>query len=290
LEGRQITNTMIYLDPHQNNKNRYFFRIKNKYLDDFWEMSDTEMLLLISIWLKNKKQNGNDIRKFQISNEEWRNIKLGKERFKIAGKNNYESMKKFEKIGIIQVEGNKQNRKLIYDFKKEEKKFKNIPLIKIKHYLQTFGKTNIRTYIYILKELYNGYNFHLSNSNELGGKKFGVRSKLISQKQIGKAIKRDKSTIYRHLKKLVEHSFLFVKKEGRSNKYYIPIYKNDEGYFYTENNKKIKDTKIETKKDSKQNIWVNSEGKERTYSQWKEIYGSRIEKIKEMGFLKRKVV
>jgi len=239
LEREQINGE--YWDPILSNKNENFVRIKNKYKDQFWKLSDREMLLLISIWVRNKEWEGDNgeisPRQYRITNDEWRTLIIDGEEFQIAEKNNYRVMKKFEKMGIIEVEGQKNERKFFYDFGKEEKKgFFNIPLEKIKHYLQTFGIKNIRTYIYMLFEIYNSPNNTKSSSN------WGVRGISISKPEIAKKLGMGKTTAYRHVKKLINNGFLKSEKnDGRKNRYYIPVFyrkKDDRKIYYDTKSKK----------------------------------------------------
>jgi biotin operon repressor len=291
LEGKQKKKNGIYLDPHIENKQRYFFRIKYKYIDDFWKMTDTEMLLLISIWQYNKEWEGSG-KKYLINNEEWRNLKIAGKSFEIASENNYRAMQKFEKMGIVKIEGDKKNRKFFYDFKKQEGTkeiegerigFANIPLHKIKNYLETFGKTNVRTYIFILYKLYNSRNHRLSKSNNA---KYGIRKLFMSQKRIGQIIGKSKKTIYRHMKDLVENGFLKVEKISGRNQYYVPYYKDDNYYYETLSKKKVGKTSVKTEKEE---LWENSEGIIKPLPFWKKKYGKKLEKVQDMGLLKRKV-
>jgi DNA-binding transcriptional ArsR family regulator len=296
----------VYLDPHSDYRSeskeeeneKYFFRIKRKYLDEFWKMTDREILLLVSIWQYNKEWSGN-LRKYLIDNEELRTLIIGKDKFEIAEKDNYRAIKKFEEIGIIKVEGDKRNRKIFYDFEKQEGKkkkgqkgngFINIPLNKIRHYLQEFGITNIKTYIFMLYIFYNDYNH--ARSNPPYRKYYGIRKLIMSQKRIGQKIGKSKQTVYRHIKKLEEAEFIDIVKENGLNVYYLPIYfiirKDDITYYDTKTNKKIHESKSKSKPKRK-DLWENSSGERKPYEHWERLYGDKIEIMKDQKRLRRVV-
>jgi len=287
LEEKRLKDKRVYIDPLINNQSEDFFRIEKKYLSGFWELSDTEMLIYLNLWLYNKEEN-----QYQISNKELQTMKFKGDTFQISKSNTYNILHKLEELGMVNIEGERYNRKIFYNYTKNEN-YRNIPIQSVLNYLQSQGKHNIKLYIYFLFKFYNMKNL---NTKEHGLRKFSISYSKI-KKELN--IKTNK-TIRKFLRKMKEEQMILVEEvSGKPNRYYLPIILNSVGLFKGKNGEKIiARENIEKKQNKKQNskevsnsknMWVDTTTEKneiRSLQYWNRKYGKEtVKDFQKKGWL-----
>jgi len=207
----------VYFDPYRENSNRTdFFRLRREYQDDFWKLSNSEVLMAVNLWIRNKEEN-----QYVMSNKELTTIQRKSQRD--GHEYNFYSSAapkrladKLEDIGLINVIEDLEGKKYYYNYESGETDFINIPLENIIHYVDTFGREGVKIYMYILHLFYN--------TERPNTGKYGIRKKSILSEQIQNKLGYGKDTVRKITTRLNKTEILKkVVKHGKANIYYLPV-------------------------------------------------------------------
>lgn len=203
------------------------------------------MMLLFHIWIQNKEN-----RNYNLSFKKLNKVLISKEDeetiVEISSRYNAESLKKLQKIGLIQLNQKRSKSHIEYLYGKNNN-FRNIPLGGYYSWLLNAGKSSgFRSYIYLLFRFYNDYN--------ISSQGFGKAKLNISASDIAKDLKLSKSTIRRHLQKIKKLDLIKVEtQQGKNNIYRLSSSKNkddcedDELYYDWLENKDAKKKDLQKK-------------------------------------------
>lgn len=211
-----MSEKLKYPDPLTTKKHKPYFRLETKNLDKLWSLTQKEMMLLFNIWIKNKENQkysfpAKQINKVSFPKEENKNITI-----KISSHYNSKSLERLQKLGLIKINGKRNNSYIEYPFK-QNNDFRNIPLAGYYNWLIKAGKTSgFRTFAYLLYELYRQPNY-----NSIDG--YGVKELKISAAEIAQGLNLSISSARRHLKKIAKLDLLEVEhQKGKKSLYRIP--------------------------------------------------------------------
>jgi len=223
LEEKNIFFRSLYHDPCRKHYNHmYFFRIKTENLNKLWDLTPQQLLLLINIWIYDKEKN-----KERLTNKELNTIDFKGIKFNIAKttSNISSHLKKLEELKLITVNGSHKNREFKYNFGRQCKDFRSIPLVKILHWLEsTDSNKGLNTYIYLLFNFYNKFRHQQNNIAY-----FGVRELNISHSEIGKDLGITAANVKTHCDLIEELGLIDKEKNsGEANTYYVPFYSKGE--------------------------------------------------------------
>ena len=203
----------VYFDPYRENSNRTdFFRLRREYQDEFWKLSNSEILMAVNIWIRNKEKN-----RYVMSNKELTTIQRGGYEYSFYSSAAPKRLvDKLENIGLINIVEDLEGKKYYYNHESGETNFINIPLKNIIHYVDTFGREGVNIYMYILHLFYN--------TKRPNTAKYGIRQKSILSKQIQNKLSYGKDTDRKITTRLNKTEILKkVVRHGKANIYYLPV-------------------------------------------------------------------
>lgn len=212
-DNNSIVKKNIYLNPLRENYNsKRFFKLNQEYREKLWILSNSEILLLINVWIRNKTED-----QYYMSNKELVTIKYDSFENSFYSHSSPKRMvDKLIDVDLISVSEDIYGKKYSCNYDDKKSKDIYIPLNNIVHYLDVFGRRGVNIYFYILYLFYNV-------ENPMGKKYFKTRKRPILLKEIQKKLNYGIGTVSRTVKELDEKGFLNkTVRHGKANMYYLP--------------------------------------------------------------------